>query len=82
MTERLSSALKQLPTSEIEKVADFAEFLASRQPKVNATEKPRFLKMDWAGGAAELGKEFASGVEAAHAAADMIVESAERKLRR
>lgn len=79
MTERLSKALQQLPTEEVEKVADFAEFLASKQPAKLAPER---MSLDWVGAAAELGKEYRSGVDAAHAAADMMVESVERKLGR
>lgn len=79
MTSRLENALRQLPPDQIEKVAEFAESLARRthQP-ATAEPKPKYLKLDWVGMAADAYPEHASGVEAAHAVGDMIRESIDR----
>lgn len=81
MTKRLEEALRQLPDDQIEKVADFAEILAKRrQARAGLKEDIRFLKLDWVGMAADAYPEHSSGVEAAHAAAEMIRQSVERSL--
>jgi hypothetical protein len=82
MTKRLEQALRQLSPEEAEKVADFAEALASRHAAAVAADDRRFLKLDWIGKAAAMYPEHASGVDAAHAAIRMIAESIERALPR
>lgn len=79
MTARLEKVLRELSPEEIEKVSDFAEFLASRQPV--SLEQARLL-LDWAGAAASLKDRYASGVDAAHDALNIMAESAERNLHR
>ncbi|HYO09125.1 MAG TPA: DUF2281 domain-containing protein [Tepidisphaeraceae bacterium] len=78
----MSKALQQLPDDEIEKVADFAEFLAARRPAATPVDPQKRLSLDWAGGAAGLKEFYASGVDAAHDALNIMAESAERKLSR
>jgi hypothetical protein len=78
MTERLSRALQQLPPEQIEKVADFAEMLASQQPAKPAAGTAR-LSLDWVGTAAALKQYYASGVDAAHDASNIIAEKYQPK---
>ena len=79
MTKRLEDALRQLRADQIERVAAFAELLAKQQQSSRA-ESNRFLKLDWVGKGRDAYPEHASGVEAAHAAGRMIIESLERSL--
>ena len=74
MTARLEKALQQLPHDKVEQVTRYAESLAH---EVNASQRreQQFLTLDWAGGAAHLYPEHRSGVDAAHAAAEMWRES-------
>jgi hypothetical protein len=78
MSTRLQDAITQLPPDKVEELADYAEFLLSRL-SAQRTTTPQFLKLDWAGKAADAYPE-RSGVEAAHAAADLIRKSVERGL--
>jgi hypothetical protein len=80
MTTRLERAISQLPPEKLEELVNYAERLA--QEAAPPVQKPRFLKLDWVGMAADAYPEHASGVDAAHAAARMWREAVERSLPR
>ena len=69
MTTRLEKAIQQLPPEKVEQVTSYAESLVNEV--ATRAEEPRFLKLDWVGAGAHLYPEHRSGVEAAHAAAEM-----------
>lgn len=74
MSSRLERAIRRLSPVAVEEVADFAEYLAERQSA--ASVKPRHLRLDWIGAASGLRNDYASGVEAAHTAKDLMAQSA------
>lgn len=76
MTARLEKAIQQLPPDKVEQLTNYAESLV-QQVAASQGEERRFLKLDWIGAAAHLNPEHRSGVEAAHAAAEMWRKSAE-----
>lgn len=65
MTARLKEALEHLSPQGIERLTEFAENLARSETK---GKSEGHLSLDWAGTAAGAYPEYASGVEAAHAA--------------
>jgi hypothetical protein len=81
MTRRLEEAIKQLPADKLESLTDYAEFLAIQNRRRAVAVPAAFSDMSWAGAAADLGQKYADGVEAAHDAARMWGESAERSLK-
>lgn len=75
MTTRLKNAIQQLPPEKVEQVTAFAESLVLTVTASNDS-KDQYLALDWVGKAAHLYPEHRSGVEAAHAAAEMWRKSA------
>lgn len=69
MTDRLEKAIRQLPADKVEQVTRYAESLAHARSAPDGDDQ--FLALDWAGGAAHLHPEHRSGVDAAHAAAEL-----------
>ena len=76
MTERLNKAIKRLDPQELEQVTSLAEALARR----HVGSGQACLKLGWVGSLASDYPEYASGVDAAHAATKMWRESIDRNL--
>lgn len=66
MTPRLQNALRRLPPEKIEALADFAEFLATREGADMPDGTDR-MTLAWAGALADERDRYASGVDLAHA---------------
>ncbi len=75
MTARLEHAIRQLPPEKVEELTDYAEMLVHGGKASGANER---FQLGWVGKGAHLYPEHISGVDAANAAGQMIIESIER----
>jgi hypothetical protein len=80
MTTRLRKAIECLPPDKLESLTDYAEFLAKDSTGKTASPQSRFLELGWVGKGADAYPQHESGVDAAHAAAEMRRDAIERSL--
>jgi hypothetical protein len=79
MTSRLKEALEHLSPQGIQRLTEFAESLARTETSGNGG---RYLSLEWVGRAWTAYPEYASGVDASHAALAMMRKSLEKELPR